>query len=227
MKNLFSLLALVSMLSIMACGGADKAKEVANDTASNDAIVSTDDVVKTVEGDKYKVDVKSSTISWKGSKKIGDSHTGTLDIASGILVIDKGTIIGGGFTIDINSLNNTDMAGTDGAGKLEGHLKSEDFFNVAKFPNATFNITKVTPVMNNSTMTHTVSGMLNLMGVAKSISMPATINMTDDSFSATVKDYKLNRTDWGMKYGSGLLGLAADKIINDDVMINIELSASK
>lgn len=229
MKNLFSLLVLAAALAFTACGGADKAKEVAKDaaTATTDAVVSTGDAMAKLVGDKYAVNTQASMIKWTGSKKVGDSHTGTLVLSNGTVAVDKGTITGGQFTINLSSLTNTDMAGSDGAGKLEGHLKSPDFFDVAKFPNATFSITKVTKVMNNDAMTHTVSGDLTLMGVSKNISMPATVKVENDRVIASVSNYALNRTDWGMKYGSGLLGLAADKIINDDVMISMSLVAAK
>ena len=230
MKNLLSLIGLATMLSFAACGGsADKAKDMAKDaaTATTDVVAAAGDAMAKMIGDKYTVDTNASSISWTGSKKVGDSHNGSLSLSEGTLAVDKGTVTGGVFTIDINSLKNTDMAGAEGAGKLEGHLTSPDFFDVAKFPNATFNITKVTKVMNNEKMTHTVSGDLTLMGVSKNISMPATVSMEGDKVMASVKNFALNRTDWGMKYGSGLLGLAADKIINDDVMIGLELVASK
>lgn len=221
MRNLFGLLLLIGAMSFVGCkGSADKAA-----AAADAAVTVMEDVKAEIVGDAYAVNADNSSITWVGSKKTGSSHSGTLGLSSGSLSVDKGDITGGTFTVDINSLANTDMAGSDGAGKLVGHLLSPDFFNAAEFPSATFEITKVTKVMNNPEMTHTVNGNLTMMGVSKNISMPATITMADGKVMASVKDFALNRTDWGMKYGSGLLGLAADKIINDDVVIGLTLEA--
>jgi len=218
---------LVGAMSLVACkGAADKAADAASAVTETVTDV-VDDVKAELVGDAYAVNTGTSSLTWTGGKKVGgSSHSGTFSISEGSLGVDKGDITGGTFTIDINSMKNTDMAGSEGAGKLEGHLKSPDFFNVAEFPNATFAITKVTKVMNNPAMTHTVSGDLTMMGVTKNISLPASITIADGKVMATVKDFNLNRTDWGMKYGSGLLGLAADKIINDDVVIGLSLEAA-
>ena len=230
MKNLLSLLSLAMILTMTACGGAaDKAVDAAKDvaTTATDAMASAGDAMTKLIGDKYAVNTATSKITWTGSKKVGDSHSGTMALSSGTLAVDKGSLTGGKFVIDIKSLTNTDMAGTEDAGKLEGHLKSPDFFKMGEFPTATFEITKVTKVMNNPAMTHTVNGNLTVLGISKNISMPATISVDGGKVTAMVKEYAFNRTDWGMKYGSGLLGLAADKIINDDVMIGLTIEAGK
>lgn len=217
MRNLFGLIMIAGLMTFVGCKGSDsKAAEVTTATEAP---------AKVMTGDAYAVNTGTSTITWTGSKKVGDSHSGTLSLSAGSLNVDKGDITGGTFTIDINSLKNTDMAGSDGAGKLEGHLKNADFFDVAKFPSATFEITKVTKVMNNPDMSHTVSGNLTLMGISKNISMPASITMADGKVMASVKDFAINRTDWGMKYGTGIVGAAADRIINDDVVIGLNLEA--
>ncbi len=94
------------------------------------------------EGTSYAVD-STSTITWTGSKPTG-KHTGTFKIKEGSLNVKDGALTGGIFLIDINSLNNEDLAGdAESKGKLEGHLKSPDFFDVAKYPTAKFEITGV------------------------------------------------------------------------------------
>lgn len=217
MRNLLGLIMIVGVMSFVACKGSDSK---AADASASEA------VAKEMTGDSYAVNTGTSSITWTGSKKVGNSHSGTLSLSEGAVVVEKGAVTGGTFTIDINSLKNTDMAGSDGAGKLEGHLKNADFFDAAKFPSATFEITKVTKVMNNPDMSHTVSGNLTLMGISKNISMPANITVADGKVMASVKDFAINRTDWGIKYGSGIVGAAADRIINDDVVIGLNLEAA-
>ena len=63
---------------------------------------------KTLEGKDYVIDSDSSTVFWKGSKPTGDIHVGTVQIKKGILKISDGTITGGQFTIDMNSILVTD-----------------------------------------------------------------------------------------------------------------------
>ncbi|RYD70038.1 MAG: YceI family protein, partial [Sphingobacteriales bacterium] len=98
--------------------------------------------VTNAAGTSYALDT-TTTITWTGAKPTG-AHSGTFKVTEGSLLINENNLVGGGFTIDINSLNNTDLAGdADSKGKLEGHLKSADFFDVAKYPTAKFEITSV------------------------------------------------------------------------------------
>ncbi len=89
----------------------------------------------------YKVNLSKSNILWKGYKVTG-SHEGTLALKSGSLEYAEDKLIGGNFEIDMNTLTCTDLEGK-GKGKLEGHLKSADFFGVSDYPTARFEITKV------------------------------------------------------------------------------------
>ena len=72
------------------------------------------------------VDVTASVLNWEGSKPTG-SHNGTVALKSGGLLVEAGTLTQGVFEVDMNSITNTDMAGSNGATKLEGHLKASDF----------------------------------------------------------------------------------------------------
>jgi polyisoprenoid-binding protein YceI len=107
------------------------------ETTEKQATASTD-------GTPYAVD-STSTITWTGSKPTG-KHTGTFKISDGTFYVKDGALTGGTFTINMNSLNNEDLAAdAESKGKLEGHLKSPDFFDVAKYPTARFEITAVEP----------------------------------------------------------------------------------
>ncbi|MEK6555965.1 MAG: YceI family protein, partial [Bdellovibrionota bacterium] len=88
------------------------------------------------------VDTAASEVNWTGSKVIGASHNGHIKMSSGSVQMDGKKLLGGEFVIDMNSINNVDLAGSaKDKAKLEGHLKSDDFFGVAKHPTATFKIT--------------------------------------------------------------------------------------
>ena len=84
--------------------------------------------------EKYEANTENSTITWKGYKPTG-SHEGTITLQSGAILIQDGKIKGGSFSVDMTSIKDT-----DGSARLEGHLKSADFFEVEAFPTANFKI---------------------------------------------------------------------------------------
>lgn len=211
MKNLFNLLLLTSLVGFfVSCQNAPKGEKVVAEAAKK--------VVPKMATKTYKVDGAASKVSWSGSKATG-THTGTLNVTSGNVDTKDGKVVGGTFNIDMNSLACTDLEAGKGKEKLEGHLKSPDFFNVAANPTSTFTITNV----NNGNVT----GNLTMMGVTKSITFPATIGMSDSGVTVSSNDFTINRTDFGMKYGSAsFFDNLKDKAINDKVGLKIQLKAS-
>jgi len=173
--------------------------------------------------------VNSGTLNWIGSKAIGDSHQGTIQISDGKLGVGAdGQIKAGSFTIDMASITNTDLEAGKGKEKLEGHLKNADFFDVGQFPTGTFNIIKVEPVSGVTDVTHNITGNLTLKGVKKSITIPANIAIANGKISAVTPSFTINRTDWGIKYGSSgsFADLAKDRIINDDIALVLQVEAT-
>ncbi|MBT8320298.1 MAG: YceI family protein, partial [Eudoraea sp.] len=81
------------------------------------------------------VKTTESTVTWKGYKVTG-SHYGNINLNSGSLSFDGDKLVGGEFVVDMSSLISTDLEG-EYKGKLEGHLKSDDFFGVEKHPTST------------------------------------------------------------------------------------------
>ena len=77
----------------------------------------------------YNIDNTQSQITWTGREVSTSSHYGTLDFVSGTFEISNGSIVNGQFIVDMTSINNQDMEG-DSKARLEGHLKSDDFFSV-------------------------------------------------------------------------------------------------
>jgi len=176
--------------------------------------------------DVYKVDTAASSVSWKGTKKMGSFHHGGISLKEGEVTIDKkGTLSAGNFVIDMKTITNEDLKDSpEYQKKLVGHLSNEDFFNVEKFPTTTFKVTNVT-TKNKETI---VKGELTMIGQTHPIEFPVT--MTVDKGVATGEAIvKVNRTKWGLKYGSGnfFKELAGDKIINDEFELTLKLVAKK
>ena len=146
--------------------------------------------------------MNSGTLKWVGPKAIGNSHQGTITLTNGNLAVAGEQIKGGDFEIDMGSIAVTDLEAGKGKEKLEGHLKNEDFSNVGEFPKGLFKIVQVTPVSGVQDATHNVTGNLTLKGIEKSITFPASIAVMGDKLSAVSPSFTINRTDWGIKYGS-------------------------
>lgn len=165
------------------------------------------------------VDVTNSVVNWKGYKVTG-SHEGTIGLKSGELTYAEDVLTGGNFTIDMTSLSCSDLEG-EYKGKLEGHLQSPDFFNVAEFPAATFNITKV--AAKGTPGDYKVTGDLTIKGITKSIKFYAHVESTD-SGKVYTSDITIDRTEFDVRYGSGsFFDSLGDKTIYDEFELNVKL----
>lgn len=174
----------------------------------------------------YTVNTSESMVSWAGSK-IAGTHTGTLKVSEGSISMDKGKVTGGSFTIDMASLVCTDLDPGEGKEDLEGHLKSPDFFDVAAHPTATFTISKVAELAGDTEANSLVYGNLSIKGVEKEVAFKAMINDKGQGVSVTSPEFAINRTDFGIKYGSSsFMDVVKDKAIDDNVKLSINLSAS-
>jgi polyisoprenoid-binding protein YceI len=162
--------------------------------------------------EKYNVDITASVLNWKGTKPLG-AHDGVVSLKSGMIVLEEGELVGGEFTINMNSITNVDMKGSEGAGKIEGHLKSADFFDVAQYPTSKFVITGVEETEGG---TLAVMGKLTIKDVTKNITIPATISTKGGVTTFKSETFSINRTDYNVKYGSkSFFDNLKDKFIDD------------
>lgn len=175
----------------------------------------------------FKIDTASSTIGWKGSKATGSFHEGNLSIKEGQIEVSDKMIKGGNVVADMGTITNKDLAGSpDYQKKLVDHLKSEDFFHVTKKGHETSTF-KFTSVEKKSETEIMVKGTLTMIGSTQPIEFPATIKMDGDQISGTAT-VKMDRTKWGLKYGSGkFFKNLGDKLINDEFELTLNLVAKK
>ena len=170
----------------------------------------------------YVIDTKATTATWVG-KKVTGQHTGGITISKGNVMSDGKNITGGTIEFDMTSITNTDLTDKEWNDKLVTHLKSEDFFSVAKNPTAKFEITKATLKSGNE---YDVTGKLTIKGITNEISFPAMIKM-DAKTLVTVAKITVNRTKFDIKYGSAtFFESIGDKAISDDFELNVNVVAA-
>ena len=168
----------------------------------------------TAEGDKKEIKLENSKVVWKGYKVTG-SHVGIITIKSGHLNFDKDILTGGSFKIDMSTITVTDLEG-EYKGKLEGHLKSDDFFGVEKFPTATLHFTKVKSVGKNS---YEVTGNITIKGKTETVSFNVSVYGNKANVSL-----KIDRTKFDVRYGSTSFfdGLKDKAIYEFDLVADLE-----
>lgn len=178
----------------------------------------------------YKADVAQTKVEFVGTKPTGKHH-GTIGVKDGSLAVENDMIKGGQFVMDMNTMKTDDQDSTGNA-KLTGHLASPDFFDIAQFSTATFDITTVASGVDSSLSkdlvmkdaTHTITGNLTLKGVSKSITIPAKVNINDANITADA-NFNIDRTQWGLVYGADKS--IRDKFIDPIVNISLHLVANK
>lgn len=169
--------------------------------------------------DKIEMDPATSKIVYVG-KKVTGQHTGEVKLASGHLNFDKSGLTGGEFVADMTTITNTDLTDKDYLKKFLDHMVSDDFFSVEKFKTATFVIKNVKKQKADH---YKVTGDLTIKGKTQTASFDAVATKE----KATAK-FNFDRTKYDIKYGSGKFfkGLG-DKMIHDDVQLEITLTAKK
>ncbi len=174
----------------------------------------------------YEVDVEKSTFGWH-AKKVTGEHFGTVKILKGAIYRNKGFFNGGEFEIDMTTIADTDITSAEYRAKLDGHLKSESFFDVAKFPKATFKIKTWAPIKDAKPgeVNYYVKGDLTIKGITKEITFPALVNLNEKTVTASA-DFNIDRTDFGIKYNSIKFDPGiGDKMVNDEFNVKINLVA--
>jgi len=156
---------------------------------------------------------QGSKVAFVGAKVTG-KHDGGFGKFSGTVAVSEGGVVSSvRAEIDTASL-------TTDTEQLTGHLKSPDFFDVARFPKAIFQSTQIVPASANGA-THTVTGNLELHGVTKSISFPATLQSSPERVTVR-SEFGINRKDFGIVYPG-----KPDDLIKDEVLIRLDVVATK
>ena len=208
------LIAIFSSLILTSCG---KDKPVTSET---------NEVSTSKEGMVYEIDTLNSRIEWKGYKIVKSDqtgHFGTINFESGDLTIYNGVLESGKFVADMNSLTSVDLK-DDAAqlAKLEGHLKSGDFFETEKYPTASYEITKVS---KNATGDYNtlLDGNLTIKGITKPIQFNANVSIKDGAASIATEPKDISREGFNVKFQMPV----ANGVVKDDVNLQILIKATE
>ncbi|MGJ7033028.1 YceI family protein [Niabella hirudinis] len=222
MKQSISIFTLALLLA--ACGGAssDQAKTGEKQEAA------------AVTGNTYAIDTVATTVDWRATHKGGFApRFGVISVNDGNLSVENGAVTAGHFTINLAGLVVDTTSVTEPGKKaadLEAHLKSPDFFDVAKHPAAAFVITKVAPYDSTQQKsllpgaTNLISGNLTLKDSTLNITFPAQVTITESGVTARAK-FTIDRSAWGISYKTE--GSPEDWMISKDVEIGFNLEAAK
>lgn len=184
------------------------------------------EVVTTTDGQPFNIDTTTSKVEWKGYKVVkseNTSHFGDIKFESGELTIKDGTLESGKFVVDMNSLANRDITDDqEKAAKLDGHLKNEDFFEVEKFPTASYEITKVSSLEEGDYNT-LLEGNLTIKGITKPVQFKANVKVEDDKASIKTEPTDINREDFGVKFQMPI----QNGVIKNEVTIQVSVEATQ
>lgn len=198
--------------ALLTYGCADPAANKPKATVSNAAPESSP--ANPANAEKLVISPENSKVEFVAAK-VTRSHNGSFKQFTGAIDLAKDGVEGSKVTIDID----TGSVVTDEDG-LTKHLQTPDFFDVAKYPKATFTSTKIEAATTGGA-THNITGNFELHGVKKSITFPAMIQVAPDSVAVNA-DFSINRKDFGIIYAG-----KADDLIRDGVAIKLTLKVPR
>ena len=174
-----------------------------------------------------KVNATESTVKWHATKVTGE-HNGSINLQSGEVSVEGNNLTGANVIIDMSSIMDADMQG-EYKGKLEGHLKSDDFFAVEKFKTANLKVKSLSLIKGAKAGSdnYTVIADLTIKGITKEVTFPAMVVIAKDKVIANVS-LDINRANYDIRYGSKSFfeGLG-DKAIDDTFNIKVRLVAQR
>jgi len=169
-----------------------------------------------METQKFEITSAQSNIDWVGRKVTG-AHNGTIAIKKGELIFKDGKLNGGKLIIDTTSIKILDITDPEINAQFAGHLASDDFFSIDKYPEATLEITEV--IGNH------VEGELTIKDITQPIGFDAVININGDILIATGQ-LVIDRTEYNMKFRSGnFFKDLGDNLIYNDFDLNVSITA--
>lgn len=170
---------------------------------------------------KFEVINAKSNIDWTGRKVTG-AHNGTISIKAGALNLNDGKLSSGNIVIDTTSIKILDVTDPDTNNQFAGHLFSEDFFAIERFPEATFIITNAEQL---SEADYLITGDLTIKDITHPVSFAAEVAITGDVICASGR-FLIDRTKYNMKFRSGnFFTNLGDTLIYNEFELDLKLTA--
>jgi len=177
----------------------------------------------------YRVDAEKSVVEWIG-RNINNRHHGRIAITGGEVVLAGGLPVSGGFVLDMTTITNLDLQDEGWRGMLHRHLKSEDFFDVERYPTATFDLRGASAIAGATpgTANMEIAGSLTIKETTRPICFPAMVAPQADGTLKAQAALDLDRTRWNVSYGSGrLYERLGMHLVNDLISIELFIVAHK
>jgi polyisoprenoid-binding protein YceI/rhodanese-related sulfurtransferase len=173
---------------------------------------------------KMNLDLMESKVIWQG-RNLLNSHQGLVPLKSGWVEFREGKAIGGEVLLDMRRLSCSDLAGSAVHEVLIHHLESDDFFDVANYPEARFFFDQVEPCSDKpGCMNLRLIGSLTLRGATKPLVIEASAGFTTEGKAALQAVVLLDRTEWGVLYGSGkFFRKLAGHLVNDHIELQLRV----
>lgn len=175
----------------------------------------------------YVIDTKLSIVEWSG-RNINNRHHGRIAVSEGSIVMEKGRPQSGRIVLDMNTLSDLDLQDELWRNMLLKHLKSEDFFDVERFPAVTFELSGATVIgtATPGTPNMEIAGVLTIKDTTRSICFPAIVAPQEDGTVKAHAALDLDRTLWNVCYGSGkLYERLGMHLVNDLISVEMFLVA--
>jgi polyisoprenoid-binding protein YceI len=171
----------------------------------------------------YILDIATSSLKWRGENVVGKKHEGAILVKRGNITIAGGAITGGEIVIDMNTLNNTDLSGDEKA-KIEGHLKSADFFNTAQFGEATYTIISGT---RTNAINFDVKGKLTIKGITQDLDCKMVVAPSGGDITMG-GGFVFDRSKFDVRYGSDkFFDNLGNDMIKNEVIMTVNLQGKK
>lgn len=172
---------------------------------------------------QVQMDLSKSSIKWIGKEITTKEHFGALKFSKAQLEFNGDVLTGGEFTVDMTTLDVQDLSG-GGKQRLEGHLRSDDFFSVNKHQTSFLKINEVLPPelsrIEADNSSFEVSGELTIKGITQ----PIVFTLKPVSDQSYVADLTFDRSDYNVRFRSGsFFENLGDKLILDDIKLEVTL----
>jgi len=174
-----------------------------------------------MENQNFKIAGSQSNVEWIG-KKVTGAHNGTIAVKEGFFTFNNGKLSGGNVTIDTTSIIILDVTDPATNTQFAGHLASDDFFSIEKFPTASLEIKSA--IQQNETRYH-IEGNLTIKGITHPVAFDLEVNTIADTVAAFGK-ILIDRTKYDMKFRSGnFFTNLGDTLIYNEFELNVKIIA--